>query len=552
MRKIVNAITQCFIACSRPISSVAGAALLLAIAGFISRLFGLARDRILASTFGAGDILDVYYASFRIPDLIYGLLVLGALSAAFIPVFTRVYNKDSTKKAWQLTSSFLSLLLVGVAGFSLVVVILMPHLVYLIAPGFEGEKREMVIWFTRVMLLSPILLGASAVFGGVLVSRKSFLAYAIAPIFYNIGIIFGVLFLVDWVGAIGLAWGVIVGAFFHFLLQYIAVKQSGYHFTFPRTWPWKNKDIRKIFFLMGPQVLSTASNQIQFWIITLFASILASGSLTVFTFANNIQSIPLALIGISFAVAAFPKMSHAVSEDDMKEFVRIFLRTVRRILYFVIPVAVFFILLRAQIVRVVLGGGVFDWDDTILTYQVLTILSISLFAQSLIPLMARAFYSLEDTKTPFFIAIFSQFIHIIVILFTLEPFGIYALAGAFSFASIVQVMLMSLALRKRIGKFEAPRKRMSLPRILVATLIAGVSIQAIKLFWGNVTDLDTFWEVFIQLVLAGGVGMGVYLLVSHWLQIEEFCDFRRKVYTKLFEKPKTIAQSQEPQDIENL
>ena len=552
MKKISDRITRCLINCSRPISSVAGAALLLAIAGFVSRLFGLARDRILASTFGAGDILDVYYASFRIPDLIYGLLVLGALSAAFIPIFTRVYNKKSAEEAWRLTSSFLLLLLSGIAIASLLVWVFMPHLVYLVAPGFEGEKQDMVIFFTRVMLLSPILLGASAVFGGVLVSRRSFLAYAVAPIFYNVGIIFGVLFLVQRIGTIGLAWGVVLGALLHFLLQYISVKKSGYRFFLPHELPWKNQDIKKIFSLMGPQVLSTASNQIQFWIITLFASILTSGSLAVFTFANNIQSIPLALIGISFAVAAFPKMSHAVSEDDMKEFVRIFLRTVRRILYFVIPAAVFFILLREQIVRVVLGGGIFDWEDTILTYQVLSILSVSLFAQSLIPLMARAFYSLEDTKTPFFIALFSQCIHIVVILFTIESFGIYALAGAFSFASIMQVLLMSLALRGRIGKFESPRKTKSLPRILFAVAIAGLSIQVIKIVLRSITDLDTFWEVFAQLVLAGSVGVGVYILVSHWLQIEEFCDFRRKVYTKLFEKPKTLAQSQQSQDIENL
>ena len=371
---------KCFFWCTNPISTVAGAALLLAIAGLLSRLLGLIRDRILASMFGAGDVLDIYYASFRIPDFLYGVLVLGALSAAFIPVFTKVYIKESPQNAWKLTSDFLILLVgaIGVIGFF--AMLFMPILIYGIAPGFEGEKREMAILFSRIMLLSPILLGASAVFGGVLIARKSFLAYSLAPIFYNIGIIFGALVLVDIWGLPGLAWGVVIGAFMHFCIQMPATFRSGYVFLLPKEFPWKNKQVKKILFLMLPQVFAVASGQINFWIITIFASLMASGSLAVFNLANNLQSIPLALVGISFAVAVFPKLSQLASDGDMKEFSEVFLKTLRRILYFVIPATVFLILLRAQIVRVVLGGGIFDWKDTVLTYQVLGILSLSLFA----------------------------------------------------------------------------------------------------------------------------------------------------------------------------
>ena len=237
---------KCFFWCTNPISTVAGAALLLAIAGLLSRLLGLIRDRILASMFGAGDVLDIYYASFRIPDFLYGVLVLGALSAAFIPVFTKVYTKESPQNAWKLTSDFLILLVgaIGVIGFF--AMLFMPILIYGIAPGFEGEKREMAILFSRIMLLSPILLGASAVFGGVLIARKSFLAYSLAPIFYNIGIIFGALVLVDIWGLPGLAWGVVIGAFMHFCIQMPATFRSGYVFLLPKEFPWKNKQVKKI------------------------------------------------------------------------------------------------------------------------------------------------------------------------------------------------------------------------------------------------------------------------------------------------------------------
>ncbi len=542
---------KCFFWCTNPISTVAGAALLLAIAGLLSRLLGLIRDRILASMFGAGDVLDIYYASFRIPDFLYGVLVLGALSAAFIPVFTKVYAKESPQNAWKLTSDFLILLVgaIGIIGFF--AMLFMPILIYGIAPGFEGEKREMAILFSRIMLLSPILLGASAVFGGVLIARKSFLAYSLAPIFYNIGIIFGALVLVDIWGLPGLAWGVVIGAFMHFCIQMPATFRSGYVFLLPKEFPWKNKQVKKILFLMLPQVFSVASGQINFWIITIFASLMASGSLAVFNLANNLQSIPLALVGISFAVAVFPKLSQLASDGDMKEFSEVFFKTLRRILYFVIPATVFLILLRAQIVRVVLGGGIFDWKDTVLTYQVLGILSLSLFAQSLLPLISRAFYSLEDTKTPFFIALFSQGINILIVISTLQIWGVYSLAVGFSIASTIQVVLLLYILKKQFTFSKISCLYNTLTRIIFATFISALVIQSIKYSWGFFIEIDTFIEIFAQLVLSGFFGLLAYIFMSHILKIEEFCDFRNKVYIRIFGKPRTLAVSQQ-QDIEGM
>ena len=165
--------------------------------------------------------------------------------------------------------------------------------------------------------------------------------------------------------------------------------------------------------------------------------------------------------------------------------------------------------------------------------------------------MARAFYSLEDTKTPFLIALISQTTNVCIILLTFDRWGVYALAFAFSLASIVQVTLLFFFLKRKLGVFGNDHTRESLKKILIATFVAGVTIQSMKLFWGNITDLNTFWEVFIQLISAGSAGVGMYLLMSHWLKIEEFCDFRRKVYWKLFGKPKTIAVSQQ-QDMEGM
>lgn len=538
-----------FSRCSTSVSTVAGAALLIAVFGVVSRIFGLLRDRILASNFGAGDVLDAYYAAFRIPDFLYAILVLGALSAAFIPIFTRTYERESSEDAWRLLSEFLAVLVGVLAIVAGAVALFMPHLIFLVAPGFEGEKREMAIEFSRIMLLSPVLLGASAAFGGALVARGAFLAYAIAPILYNVGIIFGAVVLVPIMGVSGLAWGVILGAGLHFVLQMLSTARKGYRFLVPRSMPWKSLKLRRIVRLMGPQMFSVASNQIHFWVITLFASVMASGSLAVFSFANNLQSIPLAIFGVSFAVAAFPKLSSAAARDDRRELARVFARTLRRVLYFVIPASVLLILLRAEIVRVVLGAGVFDWEDTILTFQVLGLLSISLFAQSLLPLLSRAFYSLEDTKTPFVIALFSQAVNVALVLLFFERWGVYALAAAFSAASTLQILFLAFALRGRLGRFANGGTRRSLSRVLIATAAAAIAVQVVKQFFGNVTDLDTFWEVFGRLVFAGFAGVGMYIIMSHWLRIEEFCDFRKKVYMRLFGKPKTLAMAREEREM---
>ena len=198
--------------------TIISAAVILGAASLVSRVLGLFRDRILAGQFGAGDELDIYYAAFRIPDLVYSLLVLGAISAGFIPVFVGYLEKDKNR-AWYLASSVLNLI-----GFSLVAVaglltIITPWLIKLVAPGFNSEKLDLTIQLTRIMFLSPFFLGLSAVFGGILQSFRRFLIYSLAPVMYNLGIIFGALFLIKPFGLIGLAYGVVLGAFLHLVVQ---------------------------------------------------------------------------------------------------------------------------------------------------------------------------------------------------------------------------------------------------------------------------------------------------------------------------------------------
>jgi putative peptidoglycan lipid II flippase len=330
---------------------------------------------------------------------------------------------------------------------------------------------------------------------------------------------------------------VAIGAILHFVAQMISVRRIGFVFIFENLFSfWRDTAVRKVIALMIPRTLTVAANQINLFVITIFASTLTAGSLAVFNFANNLQSIPLALFGISFATAVFPRLSTLSAKKDHNGFSHTFYRTLKRILFFVVPITALILVLRAQIVRVVLGAGNFDWEDTELTLGVLGILALSLFAQSLIPLLARSFYSLQNTKTPFFITVFSEGINIVLAVFLIEEFAIYGLAIAFTVSAIIQMCLMLFFLRRWV---VCPGKEVLMPfifKLFIASLVAGVVAQGMKSFWGIVTNLDTFWEVFVQLVFSGGAGVLVFILMAIHLHIDEYEDLKKNVMKRIFGK----------------
>lgn len=531
---------------STPSKTVGSAAMLIAVAGIVSRILGFLRDRILASHFGAGDVLDAYYAAFRIPDLIYSFLVLGALSAAFIPVFTSLLADKKEDEAWKLTSGMLHLILFALGVLALFGVFFAPWLIGLIAPGFVLEKREIAIMLTRVMLLSPIFLAVSAVFGGVLVSFKQFAAYSFAPVFYNIGIICGALFLVPLFGSIGLAWGVVLGSFLHMLVQYPSLYRTGFHYQPYFLYAWKDQAVRQVMKLMVPRSLGIAVSQVSLLVTTVFASTLASGSLAVFTLANNIQSVPLGLFGIAFALAVFPSLSFFAAKERENNFFEILTQTSRRILFFVLPLSLSMIIFRAQFVRVILGSGQFDWEDTILTFEVLGLLSVSLFAQSLIPLFARAFFALQNTKTPFYIAFWSVALQIVLIPLLLPQYAVLGLAAAFSVGSIVNLVLLYLALRRRVSVWDDRAFLYPMFKILFAALVAGAIAQASKsVFALTINELDTFVKVFLQLLTGLTIGGVSFVMVCHWFKIDELQMVKRFFINKVLRQPETAVLAED-------
>jgi putative peptidoglycan lipid II flippase len=527
---------------SSPSKSVVSAAFVITLSGLASRVLGLFRDRFLASTFGAGDTLDVYYAAFRIPDLIYNLLILGALSAAFIPVFTSLVSREKEEEAWELASGIMNIAIIFIIVLSGIFAIFAPFLMKILTPGFSPEKMGQVVYFTRIMFLSPLFLGISGIFGGVLTSFKRFLIYSLAPVLYNIGIIIGVLFFVKPLGPIGLAWGVVFGAFLHMITQYPAAKHLGFKHNWSFMLHFSNSEVRKVFRLMIPRTLGIAISQINLLVITVFASTLAVGSLAVFNFAQNLQSVPLGIFGISFSIAVFPSLSHFAAKKEDANFIMSFSQTFRQILFFVIPTSVFILLLRAQLVRVILGAGKFDWEDTRLTFTCLGILSASLFAQSLVPLLARSFYAMHDTKTPFYIAIVSEAVNIGTILLLIHKYQILSLAIAFSLASIVQMMLLLFWLRMRYDNLDDKNIISAIIKIALATIGLGIGIQATKYFIGKTVDMDTFWGVFAQFSVSAIVGVLIFALICYAIKLEEFMNFKKSLTRRIFREKSVIEE----------
>ncbi len=498
-------------------NSVIGGAVIIAFFSFLAKLFGLFRERLIAHNFGASASSDIYYAAFRLPDLIFNTLVLGALTSAFIPVFQKVWFKDE-KRGLILANSVLNFFLLFIGLLVIVALVYSPQIMPLITPGFSDWQLEQVVSLSRIMLLAVIFFVVSNIVGGILNSFKRFFSFSLAASFYNIGIIIGILFFYPAWGLTGLAYGVLLGAILHLVVQLPEVFKNGWRYQLTLKF---DKDFRQIIKLMLPRTIGLAASQINLVVITMIASTLAVGSIAVFNLANNLQSLPISLFAVSLAVAVFPTFTQAVSERNHQLFADNFSVSFRRILFLLIPVSVLVVILRAQIVRVILGSGAFGWQDTLNTAQALGFFAISMFAQGLIPLLARGFYAYQDTKTPMSISIFSICLNIALSWYLAGSFGVLGLALAFSISSIINMLLLYIMLNFYIKTIDNGKIFNSLFKIIVNSFLAGsVSYGALHLL-SHWVDMHTFIGIFTQGTVAGLLGLIAYIFLGIVFRLDE-------------------------------
>lgn len=503
-------------------SAISRGAFILGVSSLLSRFLGLVRDRLFAAKFGAGDMLDAYYAAFRIPDFVFNLLILGALSSAFVPVFVRYLSKDKKKEAWEIANSLLNLLVLVTLAVCGILFIFMDYIIYLVAPGFNIEKIELTILLTRIMLISPILFGISNVFSSILNSFKSFFTYSLAPILYNLGIIFGVIYLVPRYEVLGLAYGVVIGALLHGLIQLPQVIKLG--FGWRPILRLKHEGVKEIAKLMIPRSIALAFNQLNLWVVTVIASTIASGSVAIYNLANNLQSFSIGIFGVSFSIAAFPCLAEAVAHNNKKLFKEQFSKTFLKILFFVLPVSILMLLERAQIVRLILGAGHFDWQDTYYTAQSLGLFALSIFAQALIPLLARSFYSLSDTKTPVIISVISMILNIAASLTLVNYMGVLGLALGFTIASIFNMILLIIVLKIKVGTLDEGEIFREGLKIITACIVMVVATYTSLYLLAGFVDMDTYLGVFLQAFGATLIGLLIYLTIGMVLKQENTLD----------------------------
>lgn len=506
---------------------VGKATVIIAVLTLVSRLMGFVRDLFLASQLGAGIQTDIYFTAFRLPDLIYNLLILGTLSAAFIPVFTNQYIK-SKSAAWELTNSILNMGLITMGGLCLILFVLAAPLAKLIAPGFSPEALSQTVILTRIFLLSPIIFTVSSVFSSTLISLKKFIWVNTAPLFYNAGIIVGILFFWPMWGLSGLAFGVILGASMHASIQLPQLIHLG--FRWRPSIAWKNQSVQKVLKLFLPRVLGLDISYVNLVIVSIVGSTLAAGSISAFNFANNIQSVPLGIFAISTTLAVFPVLSEEYAKKQFNNFINTFNRAFVRILFFILPIAVLMLLLRAHIVRLLLGYGECDWTCTITTFDALGLLSVSLIAQSLVPLLSRAFYARQNTVLPLIIGLSATAINALLSFYLSFGLGIIGIALGFVIASLLQLSLLMICLHRHIQRdlknHQVVRESdyyivSSSAKILIAVSVAAVVAYLLLYLLANIVDTHTVWGILAQAGLASITALATYLFITIKFKIPE-------------------------------
>lgn len=384
-----------FEAMTRPIRGLHEAAYVLAGFSVLSQVLALVRDRTFAHLFGAGSMLDAYFAAFRIPDLLFAFLTLFVSSFALVPLLS---GKDKDAQG-VIVGNVLFAFGVSAIVISGLLFFAMPFIIPFLFPGFSPEVTANTILLSRIMLIQPILLGLSSIATSVVQVLRQFIIFALAPILYNVGIIIGAVFLYPEFGIAGLAWGVALGALLHVSAQVIPILGHARHIVRP-SWSSIRASIVEVALPSMPRALALSAQQILLLVFASIASLTAVGTVSALAFGFNLQSVPLTIVGVSYAAAIFPALSALIAKGERELFMREVWASVRHIIFWTFPAITFIVVLRAHIVRIILGTGAFSWDDTRLTAAVLACFAISLIAQSVILIFSRSYYAAHSTLVP--------------------------------------------------------------------------------------------------------------------------------------------------------
>lgn len=524
--------------------SVLSAATLIMVMFVFSRILGLLRQHILARYFVA-DNLSLFFAAFRLPDTIFEVLVFGTFASAFIPTFTKTLKNskgDGHREAWELAglvANWGGLLFLILA----IIIVIFAHPLYrLITPGFGSQEQVEIVKYARILFAAQGFFVISYVLTAVLESSKRFLIPALAPIFYNLGIITFTYFFAGKLGLMAPTIGVVVGALSHFLIQFPLAYKLGFRFSKKLA---LTPDVKRIAKLALPRIVEVSFLQVSKFVELTLASLISMPAYTYFNFGNTIQLLPVSLFGTSIAKAALPTLAH--QSDDLVKFKKTLFETLNQVVFLMMPIVAFLMVSRVPVVRLIYGTDIFTWDSTVETSLVVSAFAIGIFSQAANSILARAFYALSDTKTPMIVSVSALLVNItldfiFVLLFKLP---VWSLALAFSISSILQSIALYFLTLKKINVGNKGELFMPLLKMLTAGTISGSVMYFILKFFDKsvwikqlsfVTNVNLPFEKFvldtryagnllILTIIVGLIGVSVYILALILFRSKELSIF---------------------------
>ncbi|KRT67776.1 MAG: integral membrane protein MviN, virulence factor [candidate division WWE3 bacterium CSP1-7] len=547
---------------------ILSAAVVLSGSILVSRVLGLVRDRALAHYFFGNDI-SIYFAAFRLPDTLFDVLIMGALSSAFIPTFISYISRRKEAEGWRVAGIAVNLALLLFLGLAVLVFVFARPFSAVVAPGFNPAEITQMAQLTRVLLLTQGLFVISSFLTGILKSYQRFLVPALAPVFYNLSIILGIVFLSKTLGIYAPAWGAVIGALLHLVIQLpLAVKLG---FRPVGSLDFRHPGVRRIIKLAAPRVLDLLSNQLLKASDLFLASLITTPSYGYLTFAFHLGMLPVSLFGFALADATLPALSHRAGKRE--EFRETFFTTFRQIIFLILPAAAALAVLRIPLVRLAFGAARSTWDSTVLTGYALSLFAIGILGQALTTYFVRAFYALSDTLTPMKVEMTNVVLNISLSAYAILVLGlpVWGLAASFAFSALIQAAVLGVILARRNG-FSLRDFILPGLRVGAAALVSGLVMYVVlKVFDRSAWDrglsfLGSFalpdeWSAFVldtrytkNLIMltgfVGAVGVGVYLLVCRLLGVRElsiFSQIGRRITR--FRKPIVPAAAEEHEHV---
>ena len=513
-------------------TNILSAAFVIMATVILSQILGLIRQRMLVGIFGASNVLGVYLASSRLPDLLFQVIIAGALSSAFIPVFSEYLVKNKKEEGYQFASTLLSIGLGIFLVISVILFIFAEFFSHLVAPGFSPSQISLMANLMRLVLTGEMLFIVGSFLSAVLQSFNHFFIPGIASALYNLGIIIGIFFLSPLAGIYAPAYGVILGALIFVLVQLPLARNVGFRFQ-PSLF-FKQQGVKEVFHLMWPRTISLAIFQLGNLITVTLISFLATPgrNYVIFDYAQTLAFAPVALFGQTIAQAAFPVLSR--EKDKPEEFKATFISSFSQMLYLVLPLSVLFIVLRIPIVRLLYGVSEFDWPATVLTGRTLAWFSVSIFAQALVYLVSRGFYALHDTKTPLIVGSITTRVMVLLggVAIFFFPMGVESIAIAYSVGSILNFLLLFIILERKVGGFARLALFYSVSKIFIATFFTGVALYIpIKLLDRLVFDTTKTVNLLLLTGISSFAGLALYLFLTWLFNVNE-----AKTFLLIFKK----------------